>query len=316
MWREILSAAQRTAWAIDESYLNSLLRAAQAEEPPRRIKLPKVTGNVAILPVHGVINQRASIWDEMFGGTSTQSLGAAYVRAINDDRVGAVVLDVDSPGGTTAGVEELSDLIWTGSSRKPVVAVANSQMASAAYWLSSQVGSKQLRLVASPGADAGSIGVFMMHQDLSKLLDEEGIKITFIQAGKYKTESNPFEPLTDEAREHLQAQVDATYETFVAHVARGRGVAKSVARDGFGQGRMFHASQAADLGLVDRVATMGRVLEELGMGTTAKLSKAQSEQIEGELCAAWDDGEELVFQPIPDISVARQRLRMKIQLDK
>jgi ClpP class serine protease len=156
----------------------------------------------------------------------------------------------------------------------------------------------------------------MMHQDVSKLLDEEGIKITFIQAGKYKTESNPFEPLTDEAREHLQAQVDATYETFVAHVARGRGVAKSVARDGFGQGRMFHASQAADLGLVDRVATMGRVLEELGMGTTAKLSKAQSEQIEGELCAAWDDGEELVFQPIPDISVARQRLRMKIQLDK
>lgn len=151
MWREILAAALTTTWAIRETVLQCMLSEARLEEPTRRIKLPKVNGNVAILPVHGVIQQRASIWDELFGGTSTQALGAAYVRAINDDRVGAVVFDVDSPGGTTAGVEELSDLIWTGSQRKPVVAVANSQMASAAYWIASQVGSKQLRLVASPG---------------------------------------------------------------------------------------------------------------------------------------------------------------------
>jgi signal peptide peptidase SppA len=213
-------------------------------------------------------------------------------------------------------VEELSDLVWTGSQRKPVVAVANSQMASAAYWLSSQVGSKQLRLVASPGADAGSIGVFMMHQDLSEALAADGVKVSFIQAGRYKTESNPFEPLSDEAREHLQAQVDATYETFVAHVARGRGVAKSVARDGFGQGRMYHASQAADLGLVDRVATMGRVLDELGAGTSARITKAQSQQVEDELCAAWESREDAHLAPVPHISVQAARLRRKISLDK
>lgn len=316
MWRDLIASALVQTWAIRESVLQFMLSEARSEEPVRRIKLPKVQGNVAILPVHGVIQQRGSIWDEMFGGTSTQALGAAFVRAVNDDRVGAVVFDVDSPGGTTSGVEELSDLIWTGSQRKPVVAVANSQMASAAYWLSSQVGSKQLRLVASPGADAGSIGVFMMHQDVSAMMANEGVAVTFIQAGKYKTETSPFEPLSDEAREHLQSQVDATYETFVAQVARGRGVAKSVAKEGFGQGRMYHASQAAELGLVDRVATMGRVLDELGAGTSAKITKAQSGQVEVELCEAWDTGEELVFTALPDISVEASRLRMRIALDK
>jgi ClpP class serine protease len=60
--------------------------------------------------MYGMISQRSSIWQEMFGGTSTQGFGAAYTRAVNDDRVKAIVFDVDSPGGTTAGVKELSDI--------------------------------------------------------------------------------------------------------------------------------------------------------------------------------------------------------------
>lgn len=316
MWHDIVAAALTSTWAIQESYLHGLLAAARSEDMTRRIKLPKVTGNVAVLPMYGVINQRASIWDEVFGGTSTQSLGASFVRAINDDRVGAVVFDVDSPGGTTAGVKELADLIHQGSQRKPVVAVANSQMASAAYWLGSQVGGKQLRLVASPGADVGSIGVFRMHQDVSEMLANDGVKVTFIQAGKFKTEANPFEPLSPEAAEFHQSQVDATYEQFVADVARGRGVAKSVARDGFGQGRMLHAAQAAEAGLVDRVATMGRVLEELGAGSSARITTAQSQQIEDELCLAWENCDELTLPTLPHVSVEAARLALKISLDK
>lgn len=317
MWHDILAAALSQTWAIQENYLHTLLMQARQEvEVARRIKLPKVNGNVAVLPVYGVINQRASIWDELFGGTSTQSLGAAFVRAINEDKVGGVVLDIDSPGGTTAGVQELADLIHIGSQRKPVAAVANSQMASAAYWLGSQVGGRQLRLAASPGADVGSIGVFRMHQDVSEALAADGVKVTFIAAGKYKTEANPFEPLSLEAAEFHQSQVDATYAQFVADVARGRGVNKSVVKDGYGQGRMFHAAQAADLGLVDRVATLSRVLEELGAGTTARITTAQSQQLEDELCAAWDAGEECSLAPRPHVSLLARELEMKIRLDK
>lgn len=316
MWHEILTAALAQTWAISHTYLNALLTAARNEDVARRIKLPKVQGDVAIIPIYGPISQRASIWDELFGGTNTQGLQNAFVRAINNDKVGAVVFDVDSPGGTTAGVEELSDMIYQGSQRKPVVAVANSDMASAAYWLASQVGGKQLRLSASPGADVGSIGVFRMHQDVSEAMANDGVKVTFISAGRYKTEANPFEPLSKEALEHHQSQVDATYETFVAAVARGRGVNKSAVREGFGQGRMFHATQAAELGLVDRVATMGRVLEELGAGTSAKLTRAQSLQVEEELCAAWESEESLTLvelPPIPDPVVRDKMLRLRFR---
>jgi ClpP class serine protease len=110
--------------------------------------------------------------------------------------------------------------------------------------------------------------------------------------------------------------VDATYEVFVAQVARGRGVAKSVVKEGFGQGRMYHAHQAAELGLVDRVATMGRVLDELGAGTSARITKAQSQTVEDELCHAWDSGDEVAFSVPLDISIESQRLRMRIALDK
>lgn len=316
MWRDIIAAALSTTWAIQEAYLHAMLMQARNEEPSRRIKLPKVQGNVAILPVYGVINQRSSVWDEVFGGTSTQAIGASFVRAINDEKIGAVVFDVDSPGGTTAGVEELADLISQGAQRKPVAAVANSTMASAAYWLASQVGNKNLRLSASPGADVGSVGVFRMHQDVSQMMAEDGIKVTFIQAGRYKTEANPFEPLSPEAKAFHQSQVDASYEQFVADVARGRGVAKSVVRDGYGQGRLFHARQAAELGLVDRVATLGKVLDELGGNMPSKITVAENNQLEEELCEAWINGTECTLAPMPYLSVKAAEFRYKMCLDK
>jgi ClpP class serine protease len=155
-----------------------------------------------------------------------------------------------------------------------------------------------------------------MHQDVSEMLSAEGITTTFIYAGKYKTEANPFEPLSDDAAEFHQSQVDATYEQFVADVARGRNVNKSLVRDGYGQGRMFHAAQAAELGLVDRVATLGRVLEELGAGSSAKITSAQSQQIEDELCQAWEDGDEVTLRCVPHVSILAQQIAMKNALDK
>jgi ClpP class serine protease len=155
-----------------------------------------------------------------------------------------------------------------------------------------------------------------MHQDVSEALAADGVKVTMIAAGRYKTEANPFEPLSAEALEFHQSQVDATYEQFVSAVARGRGVAKSVARDGYGQGRMFHAAQAAEMGLVDRVATMGRVLEELGTAQGAKITTAQSQQIEDELCQLWDREEAAVLVRPPHASVEAARLALKMTLDR
>lgn len=299
-------------WAIRHEWLQHAIFAAQ---PSKSSRLPKVDGQIAILPMYGMITQRASIWQEMFGGTSTQAFGAAYTRAVNDDRIKAVVFDVDSPGGTTAGVEELSDLIYEGAQRKTTVAIANSQAASAAYWLASQVGAG--RFFAAPGADVGSIGVFRMHEDLSGALEQEGVKVDYIAVPEYKTEANPYEPLSEEAREFHLGQVQATYDEFVKDVARGRGVNGSKVRADYGKGRMFHAVQAAELGMVDGVRTLPQALAQLGVGTgKAQLTTAESQGIERELCAAWEGGTPERFTNLPTVSISESRRRLKVRVDR
>lgn len=313
MTGELYSALIGTQWAIYEPMLQWMAAVATgkvrskpfiettvetvAAEPSRR-KLPKVEGGVAVIPMHGVISHRYSIFQDIFGGTSTQGFGAAFQRAISDSKVGAVIIDVDSPGGTVAGVEELADIIYAGSQQKPVAAVANAQMASAAYWLASQVGAGKKALVAAPGSEVGSIGVFRMHEDYSEMLAADGVKVTFLSVPKYKTEANPYEPLTDEAIGHHMGQVESTYESFVSAVSRGRGVPASQVKRGFGEGRMFDARQAAAMGMVDRVATLSQLLRETG-ATAGGLSVAESLVLQDELCHCFVSGDYLLPAETP-----------------
>lgn len=313
MWHEIYAAAMQATWAIDASVLQMMLSQAKdsvaVEVRPRR-KLPRVDGNVAVLPLHGMISQRGSIWQEMFGGTSTEQFGAAFRQAIGDERIKAVIIDVDSPGGTTAGVSELAQVIHEGSQQKEVAAIANSQMASAAYWLASQVGAGKQRLAATPGADVGSIGVFRMHEDVSEAMAAQGVKVTFMATPRFKTEANPFEPLSAAAIDHHMGQVEATYESFVADVARGRGVNKSVVKTGYGEGRMYHAPQAAERGMVDRVATMDKLLSELGAGGRVDASRAATAVLQDELCHAWETCQVTDRVALVDLEARRRRMRL------
>lgn len=293
MIRHLFTAMLGETWAMRHDYLAGMWAAACGDAEistdirvPR--KLPRVSGAVVILPLQGVISQRQSVWQGLFGGTATESFGAAFSSAINHPKVGAILIDTDSPGGTISGVPELADMIHYGGTIKPVAAIANSEMASAAYWLASQVGGNQKRLVASPSAEAGSIGVYRVHEDYSELLAAEGIRVSFLAVPETKVEANPYEPLSDAAREHHMEQVQAAYDQFVVAVSRGRGVNKSAVRDGFGKGRMFHAQQAAEMGLVDRVATREQLLSELGGATS--LGAKEAAIVQDELTHAWEIG--------------------------
>lgn len=217
-------------------------------------------GVVAVIPIRGVISQRINLMSQISGGTSIEKLTATYRSAMADPSVKAVIFDVDSPGGTVEGVPELAEEIQKSRGQKKTVAVANSMAGSAAYWLASAAD----ELVVIPSGQVGSIGVFMAHEDLSKALETEGVKVSLISAGRYKTEGNPYEPLSDEARAALQAKVDSFYEMFVKNVARGRGVSQAAVRDGFGQGRMLVATDALKERMVDRVATLEQTIARLG----------------------------------------------------
>jgi len=219
-------------------------------------------GAVAVIPIYGVISRRVNLMSQISGGTSTEKLTAQFRQALGDASVKAIVFDVDSPGGGVEGVPELAEEILKGRAQKKIVAVANSMAASAAYWLASAAN----ELVVTPSGEVGSIGVFAEHEDISKALEDAGVKVSLISAGKYKTEGNPYEPLSEEARAELQSKVDAFYEMFVKSVARGRGVAQSAVRAGFGEGRLVLAQDAVKGRMADRVATLDETLARLGAG--------------------------------------------------
>lgn len=216
-------------------------------------------GAVHVLRLHGSIFPRAGMMAAMSGGASLERFQQAFRDAAADPNAQAIVLDVDSPGGMVDLVPETAAMIH-GARRadRPIVAVANTLMASAAYWIASAAD----EIVATPSATVGSIGVYTMHEDLSAALEQAGVKRSFISAGPRKVEGNRFEPLDDTARAALQAEVEATYNAFVRDVARFRGVSASVVRadpesaeQHYGGGRAYNTQTAARLGMVDRVAT-------------------------------------------------------------
>lgn len=226
----------------------------------------RVAGAVAVIPIFGVIVQRASMLAQSSGAMGTEQISQAFQQAIADPNVGAIVLQIDSPGGGVYGVPELADEIFKARGSKPIVAVADSEAASAAYWIASAAD----EISVTPSGMVGSIGVWTAHQDMSAMYEAFGVKVSLISAGKYKTEGNPFEPLTDEARAAIQAEVDDYYALFTKAVARGRGVGVEAVRAGFGEGRMVTAQKAVKAGLADRVETLDQVVSRLSGGRSAR----------------------------------------------
>ncbi len=220
----------------------------------------QLVGRVAVVPVMGVIAQRMGMLSAFSGGVSTEQLGATIDSLVADTGVKSIVLNIESPGGSVYGVPELADRMLAARDRKKIVAVANSYAASAAYWLAS-VSSE---IVVTPSGSVGSVGVIAAHQDTSKADEAAGYKTTLVTAGKYKAETDPSVPLSAEARDNLQAAVDAYYSMFVKSIAKGRGVSASKVDADFGQGRMLLAREAVAAGMADRVATLQQTLVRLG----------------------------------------------------
>jgi len=229
------------------------LHAATARQGGGRV------GAIAVLPIYGVLMQRADMMMEMSGGTSTESLSKAFRALMADPSVGTIVLDIDSPGGGVYGVQELAEEIMKARGQKRVVAVANSMAASAAYWLA--VVAEEI--VVTPGGEVGSIGCYMIHEDWSGAYEQAGVAPTIIQFGENKTMGTDVAPLSEEAREYFQARVDRYGEAFVAGVAKARGVSRATVMKDFGQGKMFGAKDAVALKMADRIGTLEETLVRL-----------------------------------------------------
>ncbi|MHB8283914.1 MAG: S49 family peptidase, partial [Caulobacteraceae bacterium] len=144
---------------------------------------------------------------------------------------------------------------------KPVIAFVDTLAASAAYWIASQAS----QIWMTPSGEVGSIGVRAMHADISKMLGDMGVNITEIAStdSPHKTEMSPFAPLSEDATNHIQARADAEHQNFIRAVAQGRKVSADRVRTDFGQGRTVGAQRAVELGMADRIGTLGDAINSL-----------------------------------------------------
>lgn len=270
-YHRVLEAIFASPWAILPEKLELIISVVEARSKGFALNphfeatsrpASRRASSIAVLPLYGTIVQRADIMTDFSGGTSTLAFAQSFRAAMADTSVDAVVIEIDSPGGSVYGVAELAAEIHGARGTKKIHAIANSLMASAAYW----IGSAADDVSGTPGAEIGSIGVYGVHTDESKMLEAEGLAVTLVSAGRFKTEGNSYEPLGAEAKAAMQKRVDQYYDMFIKDVARNRGVSQTAVREGYGQGRVLGAAGALKAGIIDRVETLDQMLGRLGAG--------------------------------------------------
>lgn len=241
-------------WAIREDYMTNVIdsilhgsRSAAGWEAARPSQKGEGKTKVAVIPVQGVLTKDGPKWM----GNSYEGISDAIEKALADPSVKRIVLSVDSPGGEVTGLPETAAVLAQAAKVKPVSAIVEGQAASAAYWLTSQASD----ITLTPSGEVGSVGVRMMHTDVTKMLEDQGIKVTELSSGDFKTEWSPFNPVTNEAKADMQSRLEDVHSDFVNAVAKGRGIRATADSRGsrFGEGRMLSAQDALRGGLVDRL---------------------------------------------------------------
>ncbi|MEY4379126.1 MAG: signal peptide peptidase SppA [Verrucomicrobiota bacterium] len=201
---------------------------------------PYVVDGIGVIPVVGVIGKGLSPLEKMMGAADVNDIGDAIDAMAANPEVEKVALQVSSPGGTVTGVEELANKVR--NLGKPTMAYTDSEMASAAYWIASAAD----RVISSPSATVGSIGVYLAIPDYSKAAEMAGIKMVVIKSGKFKGAGIEGTSLNADQVENLQASVDAIHADFKAAVSMKRKMVKADAMEG----QTFSGKQAAQQGLV------------------------------------------------------------------
>jgi signal peptide peptidase SppA len=214
----------------------------------------------AIVSAHGVALYNFEAQPYAF---STLTLARVINQLSNDPTIENVVIDFNTPGGMVTGTQEASDAVFAAAKKKRVIGLINPLCASAGYWIASQCSS----IVTIPTGDVGSIGVFVLHVDQSKMLEDIGLKATFVFAGEHKVEGNSLQPLSAAAKQFWQSQVDQTYADFLKAVARGRNTTVSNVRTSFGGGRCYSAKDALRVGMIDHIQAPDAAIQEIVAGS-------------------------------------------------
>lgn len=235
---------------------------------------------LAIVRLEGVMTKYGG---SMASQGSTLRARRELRQAAKDPQISGILLEIDSPGGSVSGTPDLARDVAEIAKSKPVFAYCEDCCCSAAYYVASQA----TRVFANANAVVGSIGVYMVVDDFSKLYEEQGVKAHLIKFGQHKGAGVEGTEVTDEQLEHWQEEVNVLGEQFVAAVQKGRGLTKAAAKQ-LADGRVHIGQAAVDIGLVDGVQSLDKTLADLAKAKPGGKTKAAADAGEDPLYVAID----------------------------
>ena len=233
----------------------SLVASVEGEDGSEPVELEISPNGIAQLSICGTLVERSSWLDAYCGMVSYDAIAQQLAAAESDARVRGILLVIDSPGGEVSGMFECARAL--AAVTKPMYAVVNYCACSAAYLLASQAD----LIFVTESSLAGSIGVIAQHMETSAWDAEAGIKYTTIFAGARKNDGNPREPLSEGARNAIQADVDDVMQKFVASVAQARGVPEESIRAT--EAGIFRGEHVITAGLADHFGSRQQAEEAL-----------------------------------------------------
>lgn len=237
--------------------LSGQYEGSQDSNPPENFTL---FDNVAVIDVTGALTNEDGFWTWLNGDTSYNQIRRGLIEAATHQDVKAILYNIDSGGGTPNGLDDVAKMNRQISSMGiPVYAYSGGMMASAAYWL----GASTDQVFCGETALLGSIGVISIHRDVTGLLKQQGITATVFRAGDEKALSNPYEKLSDKAREQIQERLNSLYDVFINNIADYRGLSSQYVREHMAGGKEFTGQQAVDARLADRMMSLDALIADI-----------------------------------------------------
>jgi signal peptide peptidase SppA len=220
-----------------------------------------ILDGIAVIDMSGVLFGRGlDNWEKVFFGLlDIDDLETLFDEAVESPEVKAIILHIASPGGSVQGIPEFAQKIYKARNKKPIIAYSQDLMCSAAYW----IGSACHSIIASQSALIGSIGVYSLLYDTSKLYEDSGIKVILVKSGQNKAIGIEGLPITPEQIKILQESTDFIYNKFTGFVLKGR--ERNIAEEDM-QGLDYWSEIAKQKGLVDDVIDdFAEVLKQVKM---------------------------------------------------
>lgn len=257
------------AWAIEPTAASVLVAAAKDADLVKHVSETVIAPSAEVQMLTAGLNQKIAVVhltgtlmkaaSSMSSGTSTVAARREIRKAASDPEVSAIMLAIDSPGGTVAGTADLGAEIAAANKKKPVWAYASDLCASAAYWCASQA---EKVFANDRTAAVGSIGTLLVVYDQSRAMENMGVKTLVFGTGPIKGAGTPGMPVSDDQKAYFRDIVEQSQKSFDAAVKRGRQMTDAKLERAK-TGGIFLAEEAESMGLIDGIKSFEAAMNEL-----------------------------------------------------